>query len=278
MSQQSKATNNQVWLHLDSRFDFRIFTYLVSFSYILIRARGGFGAQEPWCACVRRSQHFGAQKLFWFAICAPKPPLIQSHPTFHFQRTSRTFLTFLKQTLKARYTFIYFVGIDILYRYSIYISTYIVYRCSIIQIIIYYFYYYFYSNTHICTQTHFIRFTTIFSLRAGRKRSRYHESLDVEDAQNIKQALQIYIHGKENDAGGFPYRSACTKQPRYAPGCLYPSRWLPWLRRCAQRTQVYLKLMIIRVNLQFLYRRPNQYKRKLSEWDIITLFIYLCQC
>ncbi|CAL5971630.1 Hypothetical_protein [Hexamita inflata] len=74
------------------------------------------------------------------------------------------------------------------------------------------------------------------------------------------------------DPGGFPYRSACTKQPRYAPGCLYPSRWLPWLRRCAQRTQVYLKLMIIRVNLQFLYRRPNQYKRKLSEWDI---YIYI---
>ncbi|CAL6022013.1 Hypothetical_protein [Hexamita inflata] len=73
------------------------------------------------------------------------------------------------------------------------------------------------------------------------------------------------------DPGGFPYRSACTKQPRYAPGCLYPSRWLPWLRRCAQRTQVYLKLMIIRVNLQFLYRRPNQYKRKLSEWDIFLL-------
>ncbi|CAL6083899.1 Hypothetical_protein [Hexamita inflata] len=72
------------------------------------------------------------------------------------------------------------------------------------------------------------------------------------------------------DAGGLPYRSACTKQPRYAPGCLYPSRWLPWLRRCAQRTQVCLKLMIIRVNLQFLYRRPNQYKRKLSEWDIQT--------
>ncbi|CAL6116178.1 Hypothetical_protein [Hexamita inflata] len=71
------------------------------------------------------------------------------------------------------------------------------------------------------------------------------------------------------DAGGFPYRSACTKQPRYAPGCLYPSRWLPWLRRCAQRTQVYLKLMIIRVNLQFLYRRPNQYKRKLSEYIIL---------
>ncbi|CAL6043475.1 Hypothetical_protein [Hexamita inflata] len=34
------------------------------------------------------------------------------------------------------------------------------------------------------------------------------------------------------NAGGFLYRSACTKQPRYAPGCLYPSRWLPWLRRC----------------------------------------------
>ncbi|CAL6107819.1 Hypothetical_protein [Hexamita inflata] len=72
------------------------------------------------------------------------------------------------------------------------------------------------------------------------------------------------------DAGGFPYKSSCTK-PRYAPGCLYPSRCLPWLRRCAQRTQVYLKLMIIRVNLQFLYRRPNQYKRKLSEWDIYIM-------
>ncbi|CAL6033830.1 Hypothetical_protein [Hexamita inflata] len=41
------------------------------------------------------------------------------------------------------------------------------------------------------------------------------------------------------DAGGFPYRSACTKQPHYAPGCLYPSRRLPWLRRCAQRTVVF---------------------------------------
>ncbi|CAL6033616.1 Hypothetical_protein [Hexamita inflata] len=70
------------------------------------------------------------------------------------------------------------------------------------------------------------------------------------------------------DAGGFPYRSACMKQPRYAPGCLYPSRWLLWLRRCAQRTQVYLKRMIIRVNLQFLCRRLNQYNRKLSELDI----------
>ncbi|CAL6035334.1 Hypothetical_protein [Hexamita inflata] len=77
------------------------------------------------------------------------------------------------------------------------------------------------------------------------------------------------------DAGGLPYRSACTKQPRYAPGCLYPSRWLPWLRRCAQRTQVCLKLMIIRVNLQFLYRRPNQYKRKLSEWDIYYQNIFI---
>ncbi|CAL6109181.1 Hypothetical_protein [Hexamita inflata] len=75
------------------------------------------------------------------------------------------------------------------------------------------------------------------------------------------------------DAGGFPYRSACTKQPRYAPGYLYPSRWLPWLRRCAQRTQVCLKLMIIRVNLQFLYRRPNQYIRKLSEYIYIQIYI-----
>ncbi|CAL6030667.1 Hypothetical_protein [Hexamita inflata] len=88
--------------------------------------------------------------------------------------------------------------------------------------------------------------------------------------QDWKAATALLLPQKRRwyDAGGFPYRSACTKQPRYAPGCLYPSRWLPWLRRCAQRTQVYLKLMIIRVNLQFLYRRPNQYKRKLSEWDI----------
>ncbi|CAL6017064.1 Hypothetical_protein [Hexamita inflata] len=28
------------------------------------------------------------------------------------------------------------------------------------------------------------------------------------------------------DAGGFPYRSACTKQPRYAHGPLYPSHRL----------------------------------------------------
>ncbi|CAL5971326.1 Conserved_hypothetical protein [Hexamita inflata] len=70
-------------------------------------------------------------------------------------------------------------------------------------------------------------------------------------------------------------RSACTKQPRYAPpGCLYPGRWLPWLRKCAQRTQVCLKLMIIRVNLQFLYRRPNQYKRKLSEWLYNIVYIH----
>ncbi|CAL5990718.1 Hypothetical_protein [Hexamita inflata] len=40
------------------------------------------------------------------------------------------------------------------------------------------------------------------------------------------------------DAGGLPYRLACTKQPRYAPGCLYPNRWLPWLRRCAKRIGV----------------------------------------
>ncbi|CAL6065500.1 Hypothetical_protein [Hexamita inflata] len=66
------------------------------------------------------------------------------------------------------------------------------------------------------------------------------------------------------DAGRFPYRSACTKQPRYAPGCLCPSRWLHWLRRCAQRTQVYLKLMIIHVNLQFVYRRNEQVQTKVK--------------
>ncbi|CAL6041079.1 Hypothetical_protein [Hexamita inflata] len=87
--------------------------------------------------------------------------------------------------------------------------------------------------------------------------------------QNWKAVTALLLPQKRRwyDAGGFPYRQACTKQPRYAPGCLYLSRWLLWLRRCAQRTQVYLKLMIIRVDLQFLYRRPNYYKRKLSEWD-----------
>ncbi|CAL6112224.1 Hypothetical_protein [Hexamita inflata] len=74
------------------------------------------------------------------------------------------------------------------------------------------------------------------------------------------------------DAGGFPYRSACTKQPRYAPGCVYPSRWLPWLRRCAQRTQAYLKLMIIRVDLQFLYRRPSY-----NESQEVKRVEYICQ-
>ncbi|CAL6044027.1 Hypothetical_protein [Hexamita inflata] len=94
--------------------------------------------------------------------------------------------------------------------------------------------------------------------------------------QDCKAATAPLLPQKRRwyDAGGFPYRSACTKQPRDAPGCLYPNRWLPWLRRCAQRTQVCLKLMIIRVNLRFLYRRPNQYKRKLSEWDIY-LFIFV---
>ncbi|CAL6067918.1 Hypothetical_protein [Hexamita inflata] len=66
------------------------------------------------------------------------------------------------------------------------------------------------------------------------------------------------------DAGGFPYRSARTKQPRYAPGCLYPSRWLPWLRRCAQRTQVYLKLMIIRVQLTVPVQKTELVKTKVK--------------
>ncbi|CAL6052009.1 Hypothetical_protein [Hexamita inflata] len=90
------------------------------------------------------------------------------------------------------------------------------------------------------------------------------EPLGLESSNRSIASLETQMVGRR----WIPYRSARTKQPRYAPGCLYPSRWLPWLRRCASRTQVCLKLMIIRVNLQFLYRRPNQYKRKLSEWDI----------
>ncbi|CAL6066925.1 Hypothetical_protein [Hexamita inflata] len=73
------------------------------------------------------------------------------------------------------------------------------------------------------------------------------------------------------DAGDYRIDRLARSSRVTPPGCVYPSRWLPWLRRCAQRTQVCLKLMIIRVNLQFLYRRPNQYKRKLSEWDIQTV-------
>ncbi|CAL6002274.1 Hypothetical_protein [Hexamita inflata] len=49
----------------------------------------------------------------------------------------------------------------------------------------------------------------------------------------------------------------------------------PQLRRCAQRTQVSLKLMIIRVNLQFLYRRQNLYQRKLSEQIYFSLTLFL---
>ncbi|CAL5994810.1 Hypothetical_protein [Hexamita inflata] len=91
-------------------------------------------------------------------------------------------------------------------------------------------------------------------------------STSLQDWQKAVTAPLLPQKRRWYDAGGFPYRSAHTKQPRYAPGCLYPSRWLPWLRRCAQRTQVCLKLkiflksktnlklMIIRVNLQFLYR------------------------
>ncbi|CAL6026468.1 Hypothetical_protein [Hexamita inflata] len=76
------------------------------------------------------------------------------------------------------------------------------------------------------------------------------------------------------DAGGLPYRSACTKQPRYAPWMLVPESLVALAAEV--RLQVCLKLMIIRVNLQFLYRRPNQYKRKLSEWDIL-LYIFNLQ-
>ncbi|CAL6024366.1 Hypothetical_protein [Hexamita inflata] len=68
------------------------------------------------------------------------------------------------------------------------------------------------------------------------------------------------------DAGGFLYRSVCTKQLRYTTGCFYPSRWLPWLRRCAQRTYVYLKLIIIRVDLHsscsLNYKSSSQRKIK----------------
>ncbi|CAL6006550.1 Hypothetical_protein [Hexamita inflata] len=51
---------------------------------------------------------------------------------------------------------------------------------------------------------------------------------------------------------------ACTRVVGYFGGGSAPN-----LHRC--------KLMIIRVNLQFLYRRPNQYNRKLNEWDIYLL-------
>ncbi|CAL6056855.1 Hypothetical_protein [Hexamita inflata] len=73
---------------------------------------------------------------------------------------------------------------------------------------------------------------------------------------------------RQYDAGGFPYRSACTKQPRYAPWMLVPESLV------ALAAEVRLTYIGVSKNndhsrnLQFLYRRPNQYKRKLSEWDI----------
>ncbi|CAL6115899.1 Hypothetical_protein [Hexamita inflata] len=110
----------------------------------------------------------------------------------------------------------------------------------------------------------------VLSCRQGSAKSMPSTSL-----QDWKAATAPLLPQKRRwyDAGGFPYRSASTKQPRYASGCLYPSRWLPWQRRYAQ--QVYLKLMIIRVDLQFylLYRRLSQYKRKLSGINTVQTII-----
>ncbi|CAL6095098.1 Hypothetical_protein [Hexamita inflata] len=94
---------------------------------------------------------------------------------------------------------------------------------------------------------------TIQSAELASSRISMAKGMPSTSLQDWKAVTAPLLHQKRRwyDVGGFPYRSACTKQPRYAHGCLYPSRWLPWLRRCAQRTQ-YLKLMIIRVNIQFL--------------------------
>ncbi|CAL5973713.1 Hypothetical_protein [Hexamita inflata] len=79
------------------------------------------------------------------------------------------------------------------------------------------------------------------------------------------------------DAGGFPYRSACTKQPRYAPGCLYSSRWL-WLTtntmQGVSKNMVSIELTIIRVEFPVL----SQYKRKLSKWNIQKLKLISQRC
>ncbi|CAL5993070.1 Hypothetical_protein [Hexamita inflata] len=78
-----------------------------------------------------------------------------------------------------------------------------------------------------------------------------------------------------------PVQIGSTKQPRYAPGCLYPSRWLPWMRRCAQRTQVYLKLMIMifleHLNLfvLFFFQQTNiSFKFKFFAHELFDRFLF----
>ncbi|CAL6062809.1 Hypothetical_protein [Hexamita inflata] len=93
-------------------------------------------------------------------------------------------------------------------------------------------------------------------------------STNLQDWQKAVTAPLLPQKRRWYDAGGFPYRSACTKQPCYAPWMLVPESLVALVAEVRLTYIGVSNLMIIRVILQFLYRRPNQYKRKLSEWNI----------
>ncbi|CAL5970067.1 Hypothetical_protein [Hexamita inflata] len=69
-------------------------------------------------------------------------------------------------------------------------------------------------------QNPLVQSAELASLRIGMAKGMQSTSL-----QDWKAATAPLLPQKRRwyDAGGFPYRSACTKQPRYASGCLYPS-------------------------------------------------------
>ncbi|CAL5997827.1 Hypothetical_protein [Hexamita inflata] len=70
-------------------------------------------------------------------------------------------------------------------------------------------------------------------------RIRMVKGMPSTNLQDLKAATVPLLPQKRRwyNAGRFPYRSACTKQPHYAHGCLYPSHCLgcegaPNVHRC----------------------------------------------
>ncbi|CAL6070666.1 Hypothetical_protein [Hexamita inflata] len=60
-------------------------------------------------------------------------------------------------------------------------------------------------------------------------KDRYDQGHAINEPSGLESGL-LPQKRRWYDAGEFPYRSACTKQPRYAPERLYSSRWLPLLQ------------------------------------------------
>ncbi|CAL6047069.1 Hypothetical_protein [Hexamita inflata] len=79
------------------------------------------------------------------------------------------------------------------------------------------------------------------SAELASSRIRMAKGMPSTSLQDWKAATAPLLPQKRRwyDTGGLLYRSACTKQPRYAHGCLYPSCWLhcggaPNVHRCIQ--------------------------------------------